>query len=235
MAGVSFLITFYFYRIYQARYLLEQYRRNTSNALAHDLKTPLMAISGYAENLRANVHTEKKDYYADAIANSVNDMNHIVEQMLEFAKAEKLEVIKKTESVDLRSMTETVLEQFQFMLEEKMIHVCIKGEVCIEADRELMNRAVENLIGNAVVHTPGNQNIYIEMDKKHYRITNTGVAVSNQKLERLWEPFVKGDDARGCGNGTGIGMALIKEILDAHRFGYDLSSENDSFTVTVYF
>lgn len=235
MTLLSLLIAHNFYKLMRARLIIEKHRCDTTNAMAHDLKTPLMAISGYAENLRENVHTEKKDYYADAISRNVGEMNHIVENMLELAKVENVEIILNKENVNLREMTEQVMEQFQSAINKKTLQVEMQGEAQINADKALMKRVLENLIGNAMKYTPDKQKISIRMEDHQYQITNTGVTIAASQLEEMWKPFVKGDNARGSGNGTGIGLALVKEILDVHFLNYALSSGSDSVTVTIYF
>lgn len=85
MAVFSLLPAGYYHKTYRERIRIEEYYRNTTNALAHELKTPLMAISGYAENLRENVHTEKKDHYADAILTNVSHMDRVIVNMLDLA------------------------------------------------------------------------------------------------------------------------------------------------------
>lgn len=234
MTLLSLLIAHNFYKIYRARLIIEKHRSDTTNALAHDLKTPLMAISGYAENLRENVHTEKKDYYADAICRNIGKMNSIVENMLELAKVENVEIIVNKENINLRIMTEQVMEQFQSVINKKALQVEIQGAVQVNADKALMKRVLENLIGNAIKYTPDKQRIAIQMDDHQYCITNTGVTIAASQLEEMWEPFVKGDNSRGGGNGTGIGLALVKEILNAHFLEYTLSSGSDSVTVTIF-
>lgn len=232
---LSLLIAWYFQRIYRERLEMEQQRRNTTNAMAHDLKTPLMAISGYAQNLLENIHGEKKAYYADTILKNVNEMNGIVENMLELSKLETLGITLNKEQVNLRAMTEQILEQYQSSIKERALPVIIQGEARVEADKKLMKRVLENLISNAVQNTPSQHTITIEMGETQYQITNTGAAILESQLQELWKPFVKGDEVRGGGKGTGIGLAIVKEILEAHSFQYELSSRADSVTVRFCF
>ncbi len=85
MAVFSLLPAGYYHKIYRERIQIEEYYRTTANTLAHKLKTPLMAISGYAENLRENVYTEKKDHYAAAILENVSHMDTVIVNMLDLA------------------------------------------------------------------------------------------------------------------------------------------------------
>lgn len=231
MLVLSWLIAGNFYRAYRERLKIEQNLRNTSNAMAHDLKTPLMVISGYAENLRENVHTEKRSDYADAILKNVGEMNHIVEQMLELARTERTDLVLQKESVNLSAMTKEILEGYSEWIDTQNLSVEVLGEAWVRADRERMKRMLKNLIDNAVTYTPKGEQIRIVMKEHSYEITNTGVCIPKNQLREMWKPFIKGDDARSIRQGTGVGLAIVKEILEAHGFRYELSSTDDSVTV----
>ena len=89
-ALISLVIAYIMYRSYKSAYDMEQYRRTTSNAMAHDLKSPLAVISLYAENLKSGKNPEKNQYYMDGILNEVKAMNEQVASILDMAKAEEL-------------------------------------------------------------------------------------------------------------------------------------------------
>lgn len=88
IACITVFATAVIYLTRKSRYERQEYRRNMTNVMAHDLKTPLMAMSGYAENLLANVHTDKRQQYAEAISENVRKMNGMIEQMLEIDRLE---------------------------------------------------------------------------------------------------------------------------------------------------
>ncbi|MCM1136346.1 MAG: HAMP domain-containing histidine kinase [Clostridium sp.] len=231
--ALTFFIAQYYYKIYRERVRAEEYYRNTSNALAHDLKTPLMAISGYAEILQENVHTEKRDYYAAGILKNVAVMNGLIENMLELARLENPKIILSKEDINLRELTEEILEQFQTEIDSKEIGAAIQGAADIWADRTLIRRALENLIGNAVKYTPKGNRIVITMDTREYQIKNTGVMIAEEELSRLWEPFVKGNNARTNAEGAGIGLTIVKEILEKHGFESKITNAEDGMCVTI--
>lgn len=164
---LTFLIARHYYRSYRERIQAEEYYRNTSNALAHDLKTPLMAISGYAEIMRENAYPEKRNYYAEGILKNVAVMNAIIENVLELARLENPRMIPAKEDTDLWELAGTVLEQFQVEIRSKELNVLLKGqagESVVSADKALIKRALENLIGNAVRYTPEKNEITITLN-----------------------------------------------------------------------
>lgn len=235
MLILTFFIAEYYHKIYQERLKAEEYYRNTSNALAHDLKTPLAALSGYAEILRENVHTGKKDYYVEGILRNVAVMDRLIENMLELAKLENPRMVLVKERINLYELTEKILEQFQneIRMKELKIEICGEGEAY--ADKSLMRRALENLIGNAVKYTSNGNKIRILMRQEQYQIINTGVMLPEDEIAEIWEPFIKGDKARTNVGGTGIGLTIVRTIMDLHSFGYRIGNEKEAVSVVLSF
>lgn len=226
------------YRNYIKRlgyYQLDAYRRETTNAMAHDLKTPLMAISGYAENLRENVHTEKKDRYADLIVEHVEYMNQMVEKILELAKVESISRLTEKNPVDLNTLTEAVLKKYEILMTDKNLQVKVEGVCVVEADKAYMEQAAENLIGNAIKYAPEETEIQIRLEKEGYEIRNKINGQLQTPANRLWKPFVKGDDSRNMQKGTGIGLTIVKNIADMHGFELELQYEEGEFVAKLIF
>lgn len=225
------------YRSYMVRlnhYQLDEYRRQTTNAMAHDLKTPLMAISGYADNLRANVHTEKKDYYADVILENVQYMNQMIGNILELAKVENVRWVPDKEDVDLKSMTEDILKQYEILTTDKKVLVDLEGEATIQADKTLMTQALRNLISNAMKYAIKGSVIHIQMNHESFEIRNEMQGELEVSVEELWKPFVKGDNSRNEQKGTGIGLTIVKNITDVHGFELVLQSEEKEFIAQIW-
>jgi hypothetical protein len=111
---------------YCKEYELNAYRRNLTASLAHDLKSPLMAISGYAENLRDNVHTEKRAAYADSILQNTQYMDRLIADVLDLAKLEQGTVLQKR-SCDLAALANETAAQFRAQTEERHLTVTVSG------------------------------------------------------------------------------------------------------------
>lgn len=229
----TFLPAGYYYMLYRKRLEMEQYYRHTAAALAHDLKTPLAAISGYAQNLRENVHTEKREHYAEAIIKNIDHMSMSIEDMLELARLQNVKVKLSKETVDMEELTKEILEPLQGLLEEKELTVDINGSMNTYADRALMKRAVSNLLSNAINYTPAGENIYIFMENGKCQIVNTGVLITKEKLKGLKKSFVKVEESRGNKAGNGIGLTIVDEIMKLHGFKWRIESDVDKKEVKV--
>jgi len=219
----------------KAQYDMEDYRRGMTGAMAHDLKSPLMAISGYAENLKNNIHTEKRSHYAEAISQNVTYMNSIIENVLELSKIEAYHSQINATKFDVNELLEEVIKKYELQIKERKLTLDIEGQMILEADRNMMVQAMDNLIGNAVKYCRDEGVIRITLNEKKIVISNPFKEKigDNVKLSNLCKPFVMGDNSRGNKKGTGIGLAIVKNIIDIHRFSLKLECEDDIFSVII--
>jgi len=231
--GIAFLTANNKYRKYCAQYEIDEYRRNMTNALAHDLKSPLTAIYGYAENLKNNVHSEKKDYYADAVLENVQYMNEIITNTLDLAKLEISDKGLKKEKVNITELAEELYAKYRPQAESRDISFKISGSAVINADRKMMVQAMENLISNAVKYTEDGGEINITADAKSFVIFNSCGDVKN--TESLVRPFEKADQSRSNRSGSGLGLSIVKNIVMLHKFGFETKAENNIFTAKITF
>lgn len=249
----TFLPSGYYYMLYRKRLEAERYYRHTAWALAHDLKTPLATISGYAQNLQENIHTEKRVYYAEAILKNIDHMSMVIEDMLELARLQNTKVKLHKETVNMYELTEEILEPLQGILEEKEVKLVINHrpinslndtnvdsynyvfetngkinntskEINISADRTLIKRAIGNLINNAINYTNRGENILISVKNGEYQIVNTGVSLTKEQIKNIKKPFVKGEKSRGSMAGNGIGLTIVDEIIRLHGFKWKIES-----------
>ena len=205
-----------------------------TNAMAHDLKTPLMAMSGYAENLLANVHTDKRQQYAEAISENVRRMNGMIEQMLEIDRlgTGKRRKREKLESVDMAELFRKVVEDNEVSIQRKNMVVTFEGNCTLNADMESMKRVAENLVTNAVRHGMKNGIIDIEMSDGKVTISNTTDDVLPDDIDSLWDPYVKGSGSR-TGGGSGLGLFVVRTILDKYGLKGSLSYRDGTFSVFI--
>lgn len=218
----------------RTQYEIEDYRKSLTDAMAHDLKSPLMALSGFAENLKDNVHTEKRGYYADVISENVNYMNSIIERILELSKTETNDMKLKKESIELQTLFDEVVSKYEGQMDKKKLTVDIEGDIIINADRQLMLQAIDNLISNAVKFSDDESVINIVCDKNFMTISNTYTANEDEPDELdLLKPFVKGSESRSNKSGSGVGLTIAKNIFELHGYKLSLKREEDKFIVRV--
>ncbi len=232
---VSLLLAYRAYMKQRNRYELDQYRRETTNAMAHDLKTPLMTISGCAENLRDNIHTEKKEHYADLILEQVHVMNEMIANILELSKLEQIENLHHKELVDLRKLAEDSWRNCEVLADSKNIDLEIQGECSIQADKNMMTQALDNLMVNAIKYAKADSCICVKLEPTAFEMRNQMDKELDVDADTLWKPFVKGDNSRNEQRGTGIGLSIVKNILDLHGFVLALQCVEKEFVVKITF
>lgn len=208
-------------------------QREYTNALAHDLKTPLMAISGYAENLQANGNPEKSEHYYEAIFSNIQYMQQLITDMLSLARLQQSGESLSRQEIDLRRLAETITADFDGELSEKNLHLTIEGNGQMEADPKLLERAVRNLVENAVKFSPAGEDLHIRLADRFIQITNTGVTLPKELWDTVFQPFVKGDDVRGRESGTGLGLAIVRDIAELHGFQCRLECGEQETTVIL--
>ena len=225
--AVAFILARQTYKTYREREEMEEQRREMTNALAHDLKTPLSIISGYAQNLQENVHTEKREHYASHIQANVERMDRIIRGILEMARLESDSLPMKREELSLKEASNEVFDRYRQMCQEKSLTVAIEGETVIKADHAMMVRVIDNFFVNALENTPDGGSIDISICDDLFEIYNSGSHIAEDRLNEIWLPFKKADLARSHSRGTGLGLAIARTILELHGFSYGALNRDD--------
>ena len=223
----AFILAKQTFKTYKQQEKLENHRKEMTNALAHDLKTPLSIIAGYAENLQANVHTEKREHYANHIQVNVIRMDQIIHNMLELTRLEADSLKVNFEDVALIDVCRTIIERYKPVWEEKGITTSLGGEAVIKADISLMLRVIDNFFVNALNNTPTGGTISIRILEDSLEVYNSGSFIPENIIEEIWLPFKKGDTARSHSKGTGLGLAISGRILQMHGFSYGARNSED--------
>ena len=219
----------------KAQYAFEDYQRALTNNLAHDLKTPLAVIGGYAENLiemRRESADEKELDYLSSIMDNVAYTDNIVARTLQLSQTEQIKKLNK-KKVDIKRLTERLVEKYRTALEERVIKLKIDGSGEVTADEEVLSTAVENLISNAVKYTKDGGSINITADKKSFNIVND--VVENVNTKDLLMPFVKGDKARSDKRSSGLGLAIAAAAAAQNGFKLKIECKDNRFRAVIYF
>lgn len=235
---VCFILSNLSYSKLKVFYQNEDYRRALMNSMAHDLKTPLTVMSGYAENLKENIQTDKREHYADAILENTNYMNGIITDVLGLSKLEENTSKDSLEKMDFCEIAAKQAERIKPLLEEKNITLSIDGSFNRKANSASLERVMDNLLSNALKYTKegGKINIYSKdtpFSKHVFVIENTPIDAVSVKPSKLWEPFVKGDESRSDKSGTGLGLSIVKNILNNLGFKSRIKIKDGWFKVII--
>lgn len=213
------------------------FRRVLMDSISHDLKSPLTALRGYAESLKENLNEEKKEAYADAILESTDYMDRLINGNLELLRLQDKRFAGNKEKTDLVKMTENLFEKYTPSLEERNITLTVKGDYIKKVNKNLFANALENLVSNSVKYVDDGGEINVVGNKNYFTILNSVEELPDKKGEELWETFVKGNDSRSNEKGSGIGMAIAKSIFDIHKIKASIDyedGEKKKFGVYIY-
>lgn len=219
----------------KAQYRYEDYQKALTNNLAHDIKTPLTAISGYAESTLKKIKkgdTADAEKYLDAILENVGYTDSLVAKALELNRISEIKKINKT-PVKLHELTAELLKKYELSLSEKNISVSVSGEATVSADKDSLYSAIENLISNAVNYTTENGKITVAMDGRTYSVKNS--TSHKTDVKNLTQPFVRGDSSRSDGKGNGLGLAIVQNAADLNRINLTLDSTDSTFEAKLTF
>lgn len=223
---------------------IDEMRKQFISDVSHELKTPIALIQGYAEGLVENVNTddESRKFYAEVILDEAGKMDTLVKQLLELMKLEYGKREFNNNRFNIVELIEEVIRKCDVMLKEKGITVQLDNskEIYVIADEFYIDQVVTNYITNAIKHCEeknGKREIKIELqegEKTRISVYNTGNAIPESELDRIWKRFYKVDSSRNREDGgTGIGLALVKAIMN--NYGNDFGVSNKEDGVEFYF
>lgn len=210
-------------RVWRKQERVEQVRRETTAALAHELKTPLSVLSATAELLEDNLAPEKQAHYLDVIQTQAQRMDGSVRKMLELSRLETGVQALRREEFPLAALAQERLAAA--LPADGSLHTefASDNEYLVNADRALLARALDALLENAVQHTPEGGCITVRIANGMLSVANTSDAIPNHALPRLWEAYYQADLSRST-KGDGLGLSIAKTVFDLH--GYTCGAEN---------
>lgn len=212
-------------------YEIFEYRRKTTEAMAHDLKTPLAAITAAVETLQEGIASDPAPHY-DILMTNATTMNRMIEGILGFSRSESGNIRIEPSEVNIREMIDLCLCDYRPLFDASNLTVKVEGSsVLIDTDPKLFRQALENILGNCCAHADPDTEITIAIDPSSLTISNrTSDEITNVK--DLKKPFVKGSSSRSS-SGTGLGLSIADNNLRMLGCRLDLSLENDVFKAGI--
>ena len=199
----------------------EENRRQMVSSIAHELKTPLAVAHSYAEGLKEHIAEDKRDRYLDTILAETERMDGMVLEMLDLSRLEAGRVKLSRSEFSLEKLTREIFGKLQRAAEGKGLQVSLEfpDECLISADEGRMAQVVENFATNAVKYTTPGGHIRVwasrGVGKTVFHMANDCPPLSQEALDKVWDTFYRGDEAR-TGGGTGLGLAIARKTIELH-------------------
>lgn len=210
-------------------------QKRFSATAAHELKTPLSSIITNVEVLELDEHPSYEECLETI--NLVKESAFRMEQLvLDLLNTYSNGTVLKKEACDVRAICEKNCK-VQAGLDRKGVTFEICGELSVQGDSFLLDRAIGNLISNAFRYNRANGNVTIQLSKGILQIKDTGIGIPKPDLKRIFEPFYRVDVSRSRTlGGSGLGLSITKQIFDNHNAAVQVTSQPEiGTTVAVYF
>lgn len=218
---------------YRKQAELEEERRFVIAAVAHDLRTPLFALRGYLDGLEQGIarSPEKISKYVAVCKEKSAQLDRLVEDLFTFTKMEYVETKLHHRPIDFSHILQRSADSLSPQARQKQIAISIEAaDGCIiSGDEHLLERAMNNLLDNAVRHTPAQGKITVECYQEgrsiKFAIRDTGTGFTPEELERVFDPLFRGETSRNRSTGgSGLGLTISRTIIRRH--GGELAASN---------
>jgi two-component system heavy metal sensor histidine kinase CusS len=208
--------------------------------LAHELRTPVANMMGEAQVALTRERTAAE--YRETIESTVGEcerLSRIVDNLLFVARVDAAREPIARKRFDARAAVEKIAAFYQTIADDRRVTIGCSGEGPIYADPDLFERAVGNLLDNALRFTPENGSIQIALSEHHgdfqVAVSDNGCGIASEHLPRVFDRFYRAESSRGS-DGAGLGLALVKSIVDLHGGSVGIQSEvGRGTTVTLTF
>ncbi|MGE5812761.1 MAG: ATP-binding protein, partial [Ignavibacteria bacterium] len=206
------------------------------STITHELKTPLTSIKLFTEKLQDKkvIPSEKSDFYLEVIEGESEKLRRLIDNILDYARIEKGMKSYNLKHIGLLQVVENAINsmKYQFMISKQKEEVIMEcDEITILADEEAVERAITNLLTNAIKYSSGESKTTVTVKKFNsdasVEVRDNGRGISNEDLKNIFEPFKRvGLLENKKIEGTGLGLAIVKHIMDAHQGRIEVESES---------
>lgn len=214
---------------------------NFSADIAHEMRTPITNLMTETQ-ISLNKSRTKEELVEVLYSNleEYNRLSRMISDMLFLAQADDNRLIPEKKQVDVQSEIALIFDYFEFLAEDNEIQLKMVGEAnIILADKDMLRRALTNLISNAIRYTPKGDTVSINLASVQNGIeiivSNPGNKIPEEHLPKLFDRFYRVDKSRQRKNeGSGIGLAIVKSIILTHKGTINVKSDEYSTRFTIF-
>ncbi|MGP4039000.1 cell wall metabolism sensor histidine kinase WalK [Gracilibacillus sp. D59] len=223
---------------------VDRERKEFVSNVSHELRTPLTTMRSYLEALTDGGAWEDKDLapqFLQVTQNETERMIRLVNDLLQLSKMDHKESVIYKERIDIIPVFHHILDRFE-MNKTELIHFERKipnERIFVWVDQDKITQVTDNILSNAIKYSPEGGKIIFQVVKESHRlrisISDQGLGIAREKVEKIFERFYRVDKARSRElGGTGLGLAISKEIIEDHH-GQIWASSKEGKGTTIYF
>lgn len=217
-------------------------RQDFSANVSHELKTPLTAISGYAELIEAGmVDEEKQAHFVKEIRKNAKRLLSLINDIIRLSELDRTEKESAFEILDLYEVVEECMDALELNAKNRQVSVEFAGEHCnIRGNREMIRELTDNLVQNAIRYNKVNGSVWVTVDggdSPKLIVKDNGIGIPIEEQQRVFERFYRVDKSRSkATGGTGLGLAIVKHIVEIHDAKLELqSAPGEGTTIYIHF
>lgn len=210
-----------------ARIEQEDLKKQLTQNIAHELKTPVSSIQGFMETIINNpsLPADKQRFFIERSYNQAIRLSNLVSDIALLNKIEGTATSLKQEPIAIRELFQSIIADVSLQIEEKNVHISnmVKGQIIVSGDRSLLYSAIRNLVDNSLLYAGNHFNITINCyreDETHYYFSyyDTGIGIEESHFTRIFDRFYRIDEGRSRKvGGTGLGLSIVKNAITLHK------------------
>lgn len=222
---------------------LEQAQLDFFSAVSHELKTPITIIKGQTEGMILNIGDyQDRSKYLKRSLEIINTMESMVQEILTISRIKSSKVGLKKETIPFSDMLKHEYALFEDLIVQKGIDwkENIAPDLCVVGDKALLQKAINNLVTNAITYSPEGSAIYLtafaEKSSVLFLLENTGIHIPDSEFSKLFDAFYRIEQSRNkTTGGSGLGLYIVKTILEQHQAEYRIENTNRGVLFTIQF
>jgi two-component system heavy metal sensor histidine kinase CusS len=209
--------------------------------MAHELRNPIQVLMGEAEVILARERTPEE--YRQVLESSLEEYNHLarmINELLFISRADNPYMAIQRSRIDARNELEVVRDFYEALSFEQEIAITCVGQACLDADSQLLRRALSNLVCNAVMHTPQGGKIQLEAKEVKGKnvveilVRDNGCGIASEALPHIFDRFYSVENKNNfSGQGIGLGLPIVKSIMNLHGGSVEIKSIQGTGTTVV--
>lgn len=218
----------------------EKLKTELISNVSHDLKTPLTSIINYVNILNGdNITEEERRYYLSILDKNSKRLKSLIEDLFEISKLNSGKMTIEKNKIDIIAFIYQSIGEYSNLYEEKNIDFKVNSNdesLILNLDGKLMSRVFENIIINALKYSLNNTRVYVDIIDKYNFVEISFKNISNYEMDfnpnEMFERFVRADKSRNSSiEGSGIGLAIAKSIVELHNGNINVEVEGDMFKI----